>query len=176
MRPVLLQNKGEHIAMNITGMLWGHKLLKRVDFPAAEILGPDATPDAVEAMIAKWGQVIVKPVFRGGVGKKGKAGLIGFCDTAKKAMAERERLYFAEHRVGNVVAKAEGVTFESAIPAQYEVYVSIGDSTAHRAPALTITHHGGVDVEDLGSDQIITMPFDAYTGLSGHVAVSYTHL
>ncbi|HBH26370.1 MAG TPA: carboxylate--amine ligase [Rhodospirillaceae bacterium] len=155
--------------MNITGMLWGHKLLKRVDFPAAEILGPDATPDAVEAMIAKWGQVIVKPVFRGGVGKKGKAGLIGFCDTAKKAMAERERLYFAEHRVGNVVAKAEGVTFESAIPAQYEVYVSIGDSTAHRAPALTITHHGGVDVEDLGSDQIITMPFDAYTGLSGHV-------
>lgn len=155
--------------MNITGMLWGHKLLNRVDFPTAEVLGPHAESADIEAMITKWGKVIVKPIFRGGVGKKGKAGLIGFCDDVKKALAERERLYFAEHRVGNAVAKAEGVTFESAIPAKYEVYVSISDSTVHRMPALTITHHGGVDVEDLGSDEIATVPFDAYTGLTGHV-------
>ena len=155
--------------MQITGMLWGHKLLNRVGFPSAEVLGPEAGPEAVEALIAKWGRVLVKPVFRGGVGKKGKAGLIGFCDTAEAAMAERKRLFFAEHRVGNVTARAEGVTFESAIPAEYEVYVSISDSTVHRAPALTITHEGGVDVEELGADKIITVPFDAYTGLSGHI-------
>ena len=155
--------------MQITGMLHGSKLLKYVGFPTAEVLGPLATEDEIRALLDKWDRVLVKPVFKGGVGKKGKAGLIGFVDNIKDAMAEKERLYFAEHKHGNTHAKAEGVTFESAIPAKYEVYVSITDSTIYRAPTLTITHHGGVDIEELPADKIATVPFDALTGIKGFV-------
>ncbi|MCF6355237.1 MAG: hypothetical protein L3J26_09105 [Candidatus Polarisedimenticolaceae bacterium] len=155
--------------MQITGMLWGSKLLEYVDFPRAEILGPEATTDEIQAMLDKWGLLLVKPVFKGGIGKKGKAGLIGFAKDLDTAIAEKERLYFAKHSHGNSVAKSEGVTFESGIPAEYEIYVSITDSTVYRAPTLTITHHGGVDIEELPEDKIATVPFDPLTGLKGFV-------
>jgi len=64
------------------------------------------------------------------------------------------------------------VTFESAIPAKYELYVSISDSTRFRAPTLTITHHGGVDIEELPKDKMATIPFDALTGFKGFVVTN----
>ena len=155
--------------MQITGMLYGAKLLKYVDYPTSEVLGPLAENEEIRALLDKWGTVLVKPVFKGGIGKKGKAGLIGFVDNLPDALKEKERLYFAEHKHGNTSAKAEGVTFESAIPAKYEVYVSINDSTEFRAPTLTITHHGGVDIEELPADKIVTVPFDPLTGIKGFV-------
>jgi hypothetical protein len=60
--------------MNITGMLHGARLLQLAGFPTPEILGPDAGESQIKALIAKHGQVFIKPVFKGGVGKKGKAG------------------------------------------------------------------------------------------------------
>src|SRR3954471_10851978 len=78
----------------------------------------------------------------------------------KTALHEKERLYFVEHRAGNQVAKANGVTFESAVPAEHEVYFSVTDSTRFRAPTMTLTHQGGVDIEELGKDQVAQVPFD----------------
>jgi succinyl-CoA synthetase beta subunit len=157
--------------MQLTGLLWGRKLLKRVEFPSAEVLGPEASVDEIKALIKKCGQVFIKPIFKGGVGKKGKSGLIGRASNIEKAIAEKERLYFVEHKVGNSVAKADGVTFEGGVPAEHEVYFSISDSTVYRAPTMTITHHGGVDIEELGKDKIAEVPFDPLTGLkSFHVS------
>ena len=116
--------------MQITGMLYGAKLLQFVGFPTAEVLGPAATDDEIKALIGKCGSVFVKPMFKGGVGKKGKAGLLGRASDLRSALQEKERLYFAEHRVGDVTAKANGVTFEGAVPAEHEVYFSISDSTS----------------------------------------------
>ncbi len=158
--------------MQITGMLWGSKLLNYVGFPTSEVLGPEAGTDQVKDMIDRWGTIFVKPIFKGGVGKKGKAGLIGKASDLATAMKEKERLYFVEHWHGNTFAKAEGVTFESAVPAKYEIYVSISDSTRFRAPTLTITHHGGMDIEELSKDQIATIPFDALTGFKGFVVTN----
>ncbi len=155
--------------MQITGMKWGAKLLKYVDFPTAEILGAEAQPEEIQALIDKYGGVLVKPVFKGGIGKKGKAGLVGKATDVRTALKEKERLYFAEHRHGNSTAKSEGVTYESFIKAEYEVYVNLTDSTRYRAPTLTITHHGGVDIEELSPDQIVSVPFDPLTGLKGFV-------
>ena len=98
--------------MQLTGMLYGSKLLRYVDFPTAEVLGPEASEDEIKALIVRHGSVLVKPVFKGGVGKKGKAGLIGHAKDLKTALADKERLYFVEHRVGNAAAKAQGVTLE----------------------------------------------------------------
>ncbi|MBF0584579.1 MAG: carboxylate--amine ligase [Magnetococcales bacterium] len=155
--------------MQITGMKWGAKLLKYVDFPTAEILGAEAQPEEIQALIDKYGGVLVKPVFKGGIGKKGKAGLVGKATDVRTALKEKERLYFAEHRHGNAVAKSEGVTYESFIKADYEVYFSLTDSTVYRAPTMTITHHGGVDIEELPADKIVSVPFDPLTGLKGFV-------
>src|SRR5271165_6804653 len=140
--------------MQITGMLYGARLLDYVDFPSAEILGPDATEDEIQALIDRHKLIFVKPLFRGGVGKKGKSGLIGKASDLKTALKEKERLYFVEHRHGNAVAKANGVTFEGGVPAEHEVYFAITDSTEFRAPTMTLTHVGGVDIEELKKTQI----------------------
>ena len=155
--------------MQVSGMLWGAKLLNYVDFPTSEVLGPEATREQIKDLIDRYGTILIKPIFKGGVGKKGKAGLIGKASDVVTALREKERLYFVEHRVGNTVAKSEGVTFESAIPAAHEIYASISDNTRFRAPTLTISHHGGVNIEELSPDQIVSIPFDALTGFKGFV-------
>jgi succinyl-CoA synthetase beta subunit len=142
-------------------MLYGAKLLGHVGFPTTEVLGPDAGEDEIQALIDRHGLIFVKPVFRGGVGKKGKAGLIGKARDLKTALSEKERLYFAEHRHGNAHAKANGVTFEAGIPAEHEVYFAISDDSRYRAPTMTLTHRGGVDIEELDKSEIATVPFEA---------------
>lgn len=157
--------------MQITGLLWGGKLLERVEYPTAEVLGPEASVDEIKDLIKRKGQVFIKPIFKGGVGKKGKSGLIGRASDITTAISEKERLYFAEHIHGTTSAKADGVTFEGGVAAEHEVYFSLSDSTEYRAPVMTITHHGGVDIEELPADKIKVVPFDPLTGLkSFHVS------
>ncbi len=158
--------------MQITGLLHGSRLLKHVEFPCSAVLGPGASEDEIQAFIETHGLVFVKPIFKGAIGKKGKAGLVGMVRDLKSALAEKERLYFAEHKHGNVTAKANGVTFEAGVPAEHEVYFSITDDSHFRAPTMTLTHRGGVDIEELGKDEIATVPFDALTGLKAFVVAN----
>src|SRR5881628_2256252 len=158
--------------MQVTGMLYGAKLLQFVGFPASEVLGPSASEEEIKALIERYGSVFVKPVFKGGVGKKGKAGLLGRAKDLRAALAEKERLYFVEHRHGNQLAKANGVTFEGAVPAEHEVYFSISDSTHFRAPTMTLTHHGGMDIEELDKKLVANVPFDPLTGLKAFVVAN----
>jgi succinyl-CoA synthetase beta subunit len=158
--------------MQVTGMLYGSKLLQFVGFPTSEVLGPSASEEEIKALIERHGSVFIKPVFKGGVGKKGKAGLLGRARDLKTALKEKERLYFVEHRHGNQFAKANGVTFEGAVPAEHEVYFSISDSTHFRAPTMTLTHHGGMDIEDLDKKLVANVPFDPLTGLKAFVVAN----
>ncbi|HTR07398.1 MAG TPA: ATP citrate lyase citrate-binding domain-containing protein [Paraburkholderia sp.] len=158
--------------MQVTGMLHGSQLLQFGGFPTSEVLGPDASEEQIKALIDRHGSVFVKPMFKGGIGKKGKAGLVGRASDLRTALKEKERLYFAEHRHGNQTAKANGVTFEGAVPAEHEVYFSITDSTHFRAPTMTLTHHGGVDIEELEPGMIVQVPFDPLTGLKAFVVAN----
>src|SRR6476646_8971037 len=158
--------------MQVTGMLYVAKLLQFAGFPTSEVLGPDASEEQIKALIERHGSVFVKPVFKGGVGKKGKAGLLGRATDLQTALAEKERLYFAEHQVGHVKAKANGVTFEAGVPAKHEVYFSISDSTQFRAPTMTLTHMGGMDIEELDKSQVAMVPFDPLTGLKAFVVAN----
>jgi succinyl-CoA synthetase beta subunit len=136
------------------------------------VLGPDASEDEIKALIERHGSVFIKPVFKGGVGKKGKAGLLGRAKDLKTALKEKERLYFVEHRHGNQLAKANGVTFEGAVPAEHEVYFSLTDSTQFRAPTMTLTHHGGMDIEEVEKSQVAQVPFDPLTGFKAFVVAN----
>ena len=158
--------------MQITGMLHGSHLLEFAGFPATEVLGPAASEEQIKALIDKHGLIFIKPVFKGGIGKKGKAGLLGRAKDLQTALAEKERLYFAEHQVGHVKAKANGVTFEAGVPAEHEVYFSISDSTHFRAPTMTLTHKGGMDIEELDKSEVAMVPFDPLTGLKAFVVAN----
>ena len=158
--------------MQLSGMLHGSKLLRFVDFPCSEVLGPEATEHEIKAMIDRHGMVFIKPIFRSGIGKKGKSGLIGKAKDLRGALAEKERLYFAEHRHGNTAAKAQGVTFEGAVPAEHEVYFSLTDSTVFRAPTTTLTHMGGMDIEEIDKEHVAQVPFEALTGLKAFVVAN----
>ncbi len=155
--------------MQLTGMLYGSRLLNYVGFPTAEVLGPEASEDEIQRLIEKHGTIFIKPLFKGGIGKKGKAGLLGRASNLKTALQEKERLYFVEHKVKNTTAKAQGVTFEGGVPADHEVYFSITDSTRYRAPVITLTHKGGVAIEELEKKYVAEVPFDALTGLKAFV-------
>jgi succinyl-CoA synthetase beta subunit len=158
--------------MQLSGMLHGSKLLRFVGFPCSEVLGPEATEHEITDLIKRHGTIFIKPIFRGGIGKKGKSGLIGKAKDLQTALAEKERLYFAEHRHGNTFAKAQGVTFEGAVPAEHEVYFSLTDSTVFRAPTITLTHMGGMDIEELEKKHVAKVPFEALTGLKAFVVAN----
>ncbi len=158
--------------MQLTGLLHGAPLLRHVDFPVTEVLGPAASEAEIQRLIERHKTIFIKPVFKGGVGKKGKAGLIGRASDLATALAERERLFFVEHRHGNTVAKADGVTFEAGVPAEHEVYFAVTDSTVFRAPTMTLTHMGGVDIEELDKKLIANVPFEALTGLKAFVVAN----
>ncbi len=151
--------------MQLSGLKYGSKLLELVEFPVAEFLTGDATHDEIQNLIEKYGKVVVKPSFSGGVGKKGKAGLIKIVDNLPDALLAKEQLYFATHQFGSKTVKASGVTFEAFIPSELEVYFSIAASTIYRKPIFTISPFGGVDIESLGPDKVKVNDIDPFIGL-----------
>ena len=64
------------------------------------------------------------------------------------------------------------MTFESGVPAEREVYFAMTDATEFRAPAMTLTHMGGVDIEELERRQVAQVPFEALTGLKAFVVAN----
>lgn len=56
-----------------------------------EVLGSEATMDEIKDLIDRKGRVFVKPVFRGGIGKKGKSGLIGQADQRRRGPTRPRR-------------------------------------------------------------------------------------
>ena len=151
--------------MQMTGLRYGHRLMDLVEFPVAKSLGGSATPDELQHMLNKYGKIVVKPFFYGGIGKKGKAGLIRIVDNLADAMQAKQDLYFATHQWGSKTVRANGVMFDEFVESDIEVYFSITTSTLHRKPIFTITPHGGVDVEDLPADKKHVEWIDPFIGI-----------
>jgi succinyl-CoA synthetase beta subunit len=154
--------------MRITGMKYGAPILDLAGFPIPEILDADATLNEIEDLIQKRGKCVVKPIFYGGVGKKGKAGLVKIVDSTTEAHQAKQQLYFAEHFFHNERIQSNGVTFEEFIPSSYEIYFNFSVSTLSRRVNFTLTHHGGVDIEELDKSMIFEGSFDAITGLKSY--------
>ena len=154
--------------MRITGMRYGTPILRLAGFPVPEVLKSNATYEEIEQLLEKRGKVVVKPIFYGGVGKKGKAGLVKIVSTVKEAMEVKRQLFFAEHQFHNEKVIANGVTFEEFIPSEYEVYFNLNVSTFSRRPEFTLSIDGGIDIEDLPPDRIVTKSFDVLTGLKNY--------
>ena len=76
-----------------------------------------ATEDQIQGLIERHGLIFIKPGFRCGSGKKGKAGLGGRARSLEEALAEKERLYYCEHSPGYASGRSHGVTLEPGVPA-----------------------------------------------------------
>jgi succinyl-CoA synthetase beta subunit len=152
--------------MQITGLKYGRRILEMVEFPVAPTLTEEASMEEVSKLISKHGgRCVVKPFFMGGIGKKGKAGLVRIVKSIHEAMDAKRDLYFAKHTVANHTVQANGVTFEGFIESDAEIYVSISASTEHRAPVMTLIIEGGVDVEDVPADRKKIIAFNPITGV-----------
>ena len=154
--------------MQLTGLKYGKRLMDIVDFPAARILTESAVKEEIEKLITdSGGKCVVKPAFSGGVGKKGKAGLIRIVENAEDADKARKELFFATHIYGNVTRQSRGVTFEEYVESDAELYLSITPSTLDRKPVMMLIVEGGVDVEDIPGDKKAIVPIDPLVGLKG---------
>ena len=151
--------------MQMAGLKYGAKLLDLVDFPVARSLDADAGIDSLQKMLDVSKKVVVKPVFFGGVGKKGKAGLIRFVDTLTDAMKAKEDLYFSTHTWGTKTVRANGVIFEEFVPSDIEIYFSISTSTRLRKPIFTISPFGGMEIESISEDQKREIWIDPFIGI-----------
>lgn len=152
--------------MQVTGLKYGKRLLDLVEFPVAEVLSEEASHEQIDELIKKYGgKCVVKPVFLGGIGKKGKANLVRIANNVYEAFNAKKDLFFATHFQGNKEFQANGVTFESYIESEIEIYVNISASTVTRTPMLLITTEGGVDVEDVPPERKREVYFNPVTGL-----------
>lgn len=153
--------------MQISGLRYGSRLLDLVEFPYAKNLSGGATKEDIEALMKPTGKIVVKPYFSGGVGKKGKAGLVKVASSIDEALKAKEELYFATHTHGVKTIKANGVVFEEFVPSEcnMELYFSITDSTVERKPIFTITPYGGVDIEELPADKKAIIWIDPVIGI-----------
>lgn len=153
--------------MQISGLRYGSKLFDLVEFPYAKNLSGGATKEDIEELMKPTGKIVVKPYFAGGVGKKGKAGLVRIAQTVEEALSAKEDLYFATHKHGNKTIKANGVVFEEFVPSEkdMEIYFSITDSTLHRRAIFTLAIEGGVDIEDLPAEKKAIVPIDPLIGI-----------
>lgn len=152
--------------MQLTGLRYGAELLDLVEFPRPDVLSGGATTEEIQEMLDRHGKLVVKPLFFGGVGKKGKAGLVRVVDTVMDALDAKQELYFAVHRWGATEVRANGVTYEAYIESELEVYFSIVACSMQRKPIFTLTPQGGVDVESLPAEQKSVIDIDPFIGIN----------
>ncbi|HNW59385.1 MAG TPA: ATP citrate lyase citrate-binding domain-containing protein [bacterium] len=151
--------------MQISGLKYGAQLLELVEFPYAPFLTADATKEEIQNLLDQHKKLVIKPFFSGGVGKKGKAGLVRIVDTVQDALQAKRDLYFATHQYGAKTVEANGVTYEAYVPSEIEVYFSITTSTIHRKPIFTISPWGGIDIEALPPEKKKVTWIDPFIGL-----------
>ncbi|MDH5721472.1 MAG: carboxylate--amine ligase [Spirochaetia bacterium] len=152
--------------MQLTGMKHGRRILEMVEFPVAATLDEEASHDEISKLIKDHGgKCVVKPVFQGGVGKKGKAGLVRIVSSVFEAVEAKKDLFFAKLQSPGGTVQANGVTFEGFVPSEAEIYVSITSSTILRQPVMTIIVEGGVDVEDVPEEKKRVISFNPITGI-----------
>ena len=133
----------------------GLKLLGHVDFPTSEALGPDASEDAIQDL---W--PAMADLHQAGVSRRrwpegeGRADRQG--DGPQDCAHREGAALLCRVPTGNADAKANCVTYEAGIPAEHEKDSAISDDTRFRAPTMTLTHRGGVDIEESPKSDIAT--------------------
>ncbi len=143
------------------------KIFKKYGIPTPRYLFADSVNDEVESFVSQLGECVVKSQVL--VGKRGKAGAVRLCSNPQQAVEEVKALLeypvYGEMPVGVLIVEKANIV--------KEIYASITYSTEHRAPVLTISFEGGVDIEEVDPSKIGIYPIDPLKGLYPHMVRNY---
>ena len=159
------------MAVKITELTFLQHLASRFHLPTPEYLTAEASGAQIRDAINKWsGKAIVKPDVLSG--KRGKAGLVQSVSNYIEAQHNLKHVQSIEVN-GQLPRTAYLVQY---IPSDTDIYTAITYDSRYLGPAMTVSFHGGIDVEDIENDKKATFPIDIYKGLSAYQAseVLYT--
>jgi citryl-CoA synthetase large subunit len=138
------------------------KIFRKYGIPLPKYINVTAPGADVEEFYNKVGDVVVKSQVL--VGKRGKAGAIKVAKSADEANAHVEALMkmdvYGEQPVSQLIVQKLNIV--------KELYCSITWSTKDRAPALTFSYDGGMEVEEVDASKIKTIAIDPLVGLSAY--------
>ncbi len=153
------------MSFKITELTFLEHFAKRYGIPTPRYISAEAEIGIIKKTIEEWGKEgIVKPDIT--VTGRGKAGAIAEVKNSHEALRELKRISSLEIN-GKIPRTAYLV---EKIPAVHEIYVAITYNTGFLGPAITVSLHGGMDVESIPEDEKITIPIDIFTGLDAYQA------
>jgi succinyl-CoA synthetase beta subunit len=153
------------MSVQVTELTFLDHLARKFDLPVPEHLEMGASRAEVREALNRWGgKGVVKPDML--TGRRGKAGAITVVDDAQDAI--RAMRVAASAQVSGHSARTAYMV--QHIPAELEVYTAIMYDSRYLSPSLTISLHGGVDIESVDASQKRTIPLDVFTGLDAYQA------
>ena len=115
--------------MQVTGMLYGAKMLQFVGFPTAEVLGPSRERRGDQGAHRPLRLSVHQAGVQGWRRQEGQGGTARAGEGPEDRTEGKGAALLRRAPPWQPVAKANGVTFEGGVPAEHEVYFSITDST-----------------------------------------------
>ena len=139
-------------------------LAPRFKIPIPDFVVEPVRQSEVKAKLATWGSGIVKPDVL--AGKRGKAGTVRKVDDYRKAMQILKKV------AAKVVSGQQPRTsyMVQTVPADLEVFSAITYNSRYLAPSLTVSIHGGVDIESVDDADKVTVPLNVFRGLNAYQA------
>jgi citryl-CoA synthetase large subunit len=152
------------MAREIGELTFLRELAPRYAIPVPEFLEWPAERKTIQEHMSRWKAAVAKAdILAGG---RGKAGLVEPVDSVSDATLAMKRLAGAELK-GRLARTAYLV---QQVPARWEVYTAITYDSRYLGPAITLSLHGGVDVESIPAAEKRTFPVDVYQGLDAYQA------
>jgi citryl-CoA synthetase large subunit len=143
------------------------KIFKRFGIPVPRYMFVTEVKEEVEEFVRQLGECVVKSQVL--VGKRGKAGAVRVCSSPEEAIENIKALLdypvYGEKPVGVLVVEKAKIL--------KEIYASVTYSTDHRAPVLTLSFEGGVDIEEVDPSKIGIYPVNPLKGLYPHMVRNY---
>lgn len=153
------------MSAHITELTFLEHLAARFNLPVPEYLTADAAGTQIRDALARWGgKAIVKPDVL--TGKRGKAGAVRTVTEYVEAQHQLKRVQSAEVN-GHLPRTAYMVQY---IPSDTDIYTAITYDSRFLGPAITVSLHGGIDVEEVEEDKKATFAVDVYKGLGAYQA------
>ena len=143
------------------------KIFKKYGIPTPKYMFVDHITEEVENFVNQLGECVVKSQVL--VGKRGKAGAVRLCSNPEEAIEEIKALLeypvYGEMPVGVLVVEKANIV--------KELYASITYSTEVRAPVLTLSLEGGMDIEEVDPSKIKIFEINPLKGLYPHMVRNY---
>ena len=139
-------------------------LAPRYKIPTPDFVVEPVRQSEVKQKLATWGSGIVKPDVL--AGKRGKAGTVRKVDDYRKAMQILKKVA-AKEVSGQQPRTAYMV---QTVSADLEVFSAITYNSRYLAPSLTVSIHGGVDIESVDDSDKVTVPLNVFRGLNAYQA------